>query len=110
MLDVRLRALGCRVVRVATGRDTLAAIHQERPAVMLVDVGLPDMTGVEVLQRLKREGIAVITLVTFNNSRAEMARAAVAEGARAAFEKPFDLHEVELVVRMALEDTSSGEA
>ncbi len=55
-LYARQRALqrhGFVVVNAATGRDALALNRRHRPAVMLLDVGLPDMNGLEVARQVK---------------------------------------------------------
>lgn len=55
-LYARQRALqrhGFTVVNATTGRDALALNRRHRPAVMLLDVGLPDMNGLEVARQVK---------------------------------------------------------
>jgi DNA-binding response OmpR family regulator len=58
-----LRARGHVVQVVASGRDTLHAIAENLPDVLVLDVNLPDLTGWEVLRRLSavdRERLPVI--------------------------------------------------
>ena len=55
-LYARQKALqrhGFTVVNAATGRDALELNRRHRPAVMLLDVGLPDMNGLEVARQVK---------------------------------------------------------
>ncbi len=45
MLDVRMRALGCQVAMASTGQEALAAVEQELPALILLDLQMPEMDG-----------------------------------------------------------------
>ena len=52
----------------ATGAEALAAARQHRPDVVLLDINLPDMSGIDVCQQLAaaQPGIKVLALTTFN--------------------------------------------
>ena len=50
-----LRKEGWRVVEAQTGRGALEAVRQHRPDVVLLDVGLPDINGLEVCRRIKAD-------------------------------------------------------
>jgi signal transduction histidine kinase len=50
-----LRHAGFDVVEVATGRDALDAVRRARPSIVLLDVNLPDMSGLEVCRALKAD-------------------------------------------------------
>jgi len=56
MLEAALRHLGFDVQTAATGREALAAATTEQPAVIVLDVMLPDLDGFEVCRRLRTEG------------------------------------------------------
>ena len=53
LLRVTLEANGYRVFDAATGNDGVAQAAQRKPDVVLLDLGLPDLDGAEVLKRLR---------------------------------------------------------
>ena len=91
-----------RIFRAATAAEGLARAHELRPAVVLVDIVLPDRSGIELIRRLVAEldGIDVIAM-TFHDDPA-YARSALEAGARAFIVKPRlmnDLHDVLVAIR-----------
>lgn len=66
VLDHYLRAEGFEVAEAATGRDALAlvATRATRPDIVLLDIGLADMTGLEVLARIRADSDLPVILVT----------------------------------------------
>jgi len=53
LLSDVLKATGYRTLQASTGRAALALATQRRPALVLMDIRLPDMDGVEALLRLR---------------------------------------------------------
>jgi CheY-like chemotaxis protein len=96
---------GYRVAQAVNAADAFAAVQQDCPDLVLLDVGLPQANGLVVLRRLRREhpGIGVI-MITGNQDPA-LARASRQMGAIDHVCKPFDLerldHIVTASVRMA---------
>jgi DNA-binding NtrC family response regulator len=103
MLDVRMRALGCQVAMAATGREALTAIERDLPAVILLDLQMPQMDGMEVLRSLNRDGVDVPTIVITAHGSIDTAVEAMKEGAVDFILKPFDPQYLELAVRRTLE-------
>ncbi len=103
LLEVRLRALGCEVVLANDGREALEAIQKEVPALMLLDLQMPRMTGMQLLQALRRDSIDLPTIVITAHGTIETAVEAMKEGAYDFLLKPFDPKHLEIVVRKALE-------
>jgi two-component system, NtrC family, response regulator AtoC len=103
MLDVRMRALGCQVAMAATGLEALAAIERELPAVLLLDLQMPQMDGMEVLRALSRDGVDVPTIVITAHGSIDTAVEAMRAGAVDFILKPFDPQYLEIAVRRALE-------
>ena len=81
---------GFRVVATAaTGRQALEAVREHQPHLVLLDVHLPDMTGIEVLRHLRAEGNEVGVLVVTAAREVEQVRAARTGGAVGYLVKPF---------------------
>jgi len=91
-------------VTIAARGDQALALAPSRPFdVVLCDVQLPDMDGIELLRRLRREapGTAVIMVTAFGTY--ETAIRALHEGAFDYVRKPFTVQEVRLTVERAME-------
>ena len=58
-----LQRAGFRVIEAGTGTEGLALVRRERPDVVLLDVNLPDMSGLEVSRRIKQDPACGTTLV-----------------------------------------------
>jgi len=84
------RVPGFRVVGEAhSGADALAAVETLRPDLVLLDVHLPDMSGTEVLRRLRAAGHDLGVVVITAAREADTVRAAAAGGAAHYLVKPF---------------------
>lgn len=103
LVEVRLRALECEVAMAANGQEGLAAIKQEMPALMLLDLQMPGMDGMELLRSLRRDGIDLPVIVITAHGSIEAAVEAMKEGAYDFIPKPFDPKHLEIVVLKALE-------
>ncbi|SED43724.1 Response regulator of citrate/malate metabolism [Nocardioides exalbidus] len=85
------RTPGFVVVGVAsTGQAALDDVARLRPDLVLLDVHLPDMTGIDVLRRLRAGGDDVGVLVVTAAREADTVRAAASGGAVHYLVKPFD--------------------
>lgn len=81
---------GFRVVATAaTGQQALDAVREHEPDLVLLDVHLPDMTGIEVLRRLRSDGNEVGVLMVTAAREVEQVRAARTGGAVGYLVKPF---------------------
>jgi DNA-binding NtrC family response regulator len=103
MLEVRLRALGCEVAMAADGEEARAAIESQAPTVMLLDLRMPRLDGMELLRMLRKSGADFPVIVITAHGSVETAVDAMKEGAYDFIPKPFDPKHLEIVVRKALE-------
>jgi DNA-binding NarL/FixJ family response regulator len=78
-----LEAGGWEVVgEAASGGEALAALATCRPDVVLLDVGLPDVSGIEVARRLHEDSPELAVVLISTHDRAEYGELAAASGAR----------------------------
>ncbi len=101
LLRVTLEANGYRVFDAATGQDGIAQAAQRRPDVVLLDLGLPDLDGVQVLKRL-REWSQVPVIILSVRDREDDKVAALDAGADDYVTKPFSSGELLARLRAAL--------
>ena len=101
LLRITLEGNGYRVVEAATGNDGILEAAQSRPEVILLDLGLPDLDGLEVLKRL-REWSRVPVLVLSVRDREADKIAALDAGADDYVTKPFSTGELLARLRAAL--------
>lgn len=100
LLRVNLEAHGYRVVEACTGQEGITEAAQCRPDVVLLDLGLPDLDGVRVLQRL-REWSRVPVVVLSVRDREDDKIAALDHGADDYVTKPFSTGELLARLRAA---------
>jgi DNA-binding response OmpR family regulator len=85
---------GFRVVRASGGRAALAAVESVTPAVILLDLAMPDLDGLEVLRRLRANGNDVPVCVLSARDDVEDRVRGLQAGADDYVVKPFALEEV----------------
>ncbi len=102
----RLVASGYQVLVAASGRECLDTLERENPHLILLDMAMPDMSGLEVLSEIRRSGrgMAVVMITAFGTI--ERAVQAMKQGAYDFIPKPFDPDHIALVVAKALERES----
>ena len=93
---------GFSVVTVATGEEALAAVSREIFDLVLLDVWLPGIDGIETLRQLRAAGHQLPVVLISGHATAELAVRAVREGALDFLEKPLALERVLVTVHNAL--------
>ena len=101
LLRVTLEANGYDVVEAPTGAEGIVQAAQCRPSVILLDLGLPDLDGVDVLKRL-REWSHVPVIILSVRDREEEKTTALDAGADDYVTKPFGTSELLARLRVAL--------
>ena len=103
-LRLRLRANNYEVASACDGYSAIAAAQKERPALIILDLGLPGGDGFVVLDRLQNSdtlsGVPVIVLSARDPQSNE--QRALKAGAAAFFQKPADNDELMNVIRVSL--------
>jgi FixJ family two-component response regulator len=89
-----LRAMGWQPVTFASGEAFLAAAVQEPPDCAVLDVWLPERSGIEVLEEMTAAGLAVPVIVITGRDDIQVRARAMRTGAVAYLCKPVDDHEL----------------
>jgi two-component system KDP operon response regulator KdpE len=106
-LRATLSGQGYRLFEVATGADALVEVAQRQPDVVILDLGLPDMDGLEVIRRL-REWSAVPVIVLSARGQERDKVTALDAGADDYVSKPFSAGELLARIRVALRHTAGA--
>jgi DNA-binding response OmpR family regulator len=110
LLKLRLDAANYRPHWVQTGEEALMKIHEVKPALVLLDLGLPRMDGFQVLMEIRRQAIFArtpVVVLTARHNAADVQRA-LKLGANDFLAKPFDA--ANLLKRLAKHLASKPEA
>ena len=100
-LRISLEGRGYDVIEAATGHDALTRAAQARPDLILLDMGLPDMEGMEVLARLREWTKTPVLILSVRDSDQDKVSALDA-GADDYLTKPFSTDELLARMRTAL--------
>lgn len=107
LLSTILDANDYRVVQVSTGREALSTIFSHCPDVVLLDLGLPDMDGVDIIKNVRQwSQVPIIVLSARNRERDKVE--ALDLGADDYVTKPFGTAELLARIRIALRHVSNG--
>src|SRR5438876_11477443 len=94
---------GHTVHAVASGREALVALRERAYDVALLDIKMPDLSGLDVLTRAREERIDTLFIIMTAQNTMANAIEATKRGAYDYLTKPFNLDEVELLVGRAME-------
>jgi two-component system nitrogen regulation response regulator NtrX len=85
--------------------DAIAQINAEPPALMILDIWLKDsrMDGIDILKAVKRDNPDVPVVIISGHGNIEIAVAAIKQGAYDFIEKPFNIDQLLVVIRRAME-------
>lgn len=100
-LAIGLRARGYELIIAGTGEDGLSMAALEMPDVIVLDLGLPDIDGVEVCRRIREWTRTPIVVLSAHHGEARKVEA-LNQGADDYITKPFGMAELEARLRVAL--------
>lgn len=101
LLKATMQRAGHDVVEAADARQALALLDIEHPDIVLLDLGLPDRDGLELIEPVRRRSTATLIVVSAREDSAEKV-AALDLGADDYVTKPFDTEELLARIRTAL--------
>jgi two-component system, OmpR family, KDP operon response regulator KdpE len=108
-LSINLRARGYDVHVAGDGRTALDVAREERPDVVLLDLGLPDLSGVDVLRRLRSWSPVPVVVLSARHGSDDKVEA-LDEGADDYVTKPFGMDELLARVRAAVRRSGVADA
>ncbi len=108
-LRATLSSSGYDVMEAKHGQEAIEAVVREHPDVILLDVNLPEMTGLETCSRIRRSFDGPILMLTVRNAEADKI-AALDAGADDYIVKPFAMGELLARIRATRRRTASDKA
>lgn len=100
LLEINLVASGYRVVEAETAKDGILLAASVNPALIILDLGLPDMDGLDVLKKLREWYTAPIIILSVRSLEEDIVRA-LDSGANDYLTKPFRTRELLARIRVA---------
>jgi DNA-binding response OmpR family regulator len=101
---------GYQVETAGTGAEALDLVRSRRPDLVLLDVRMPGLDGVEVLKRLREVDSQLPVIMITANEDVTLARSMLSIGAFDYVSKPFDFRHLDRVVTAALVQTATAPA
>ncbi len=98
-----LKTENCAVEVVGNGRLAMAALATAPPDIVVLDVNLPDMSGIDVLRDVRGRGLPTEVIVITGQASVRLAVESMKEGALDFLTKPFSAERLRVTVRNALE-------
>ena len=102
-LEQSLKKQGYDVITAASGEEAIRQVQEDAPALMLLDIQLPGMDGLQVLEKVKELDDEIIVVMVTALGVLETAVKAMRLGAHDYINKPFNLDELSIIVKKALE-------
>ena len=101
LIRLELTHQGFRVITASNGQDALHMVEEQRPDVVLLDIVMADMTGLEVMKRLREQSNIPVILLTARDSDNDKVRG-LELGADDYVVKPFSPEELSARIRAVL--------
>ncbi|MCM2356696.1 MAG: sigma-54 dependent transcriptional regulator [Geobacteraceae bacterium] len=104
-LEQNLTKQGYEVLTAGNGEDALKLLREEQPELVLLDIHMPGISGLEVLEKIKEFDEEIIVIMVTAHGGLETAVNAMRKGAYDYINKPFNLDEMAIVIKKALENS-----
>jgi DNA-binding response OmpR family regulator len=108
VLSEYIQSQGYATHTASGGAEALAVVERERPDLVLLDLRMPDIDGLEVLRRLRQAGPRPAVIMVTANEDLALARETLKSGAFDYVAKPFDFQYLDRVVAAAMVEAESG--
>ena len=108
LLEITLSSNGFKVSEAVTGKDGLIAAATHHPSLIILDLGLPDIDGIEILKKIREWYQKPIIILSVKNSEDDIINA-LDNGANDFLTKPFRTGELLARIRVALKNSQGSE-
>jgi two-component system KDP operon response regulator KdpE len=108
LLEITLSSNGYKISEAATGKDGLIAAATHHPALIILDLGLPDIDGIEMLKKIREWYQKPIIILSVRNSEEDIIHA-LDNGANDYLTKPFRTGELLARIRVATRQSQGAE-
>lgn len=100
-----LKTKDYKVIKCATGKEAISLITSHCPDVVLLDLGLPDMDGIDVITEIRKWSTIPIIVVSARHNEQDKV-AALDQGADDYLTKPFGISELDARIRTSMRHSS----
>jgi two-component system KDP operon response regulator KdpE len=107
LLEITLSANGYKILEASTGHEGLTRAATGHPALILLDLGLPDEDGLEILKKLREWYQKPVIILSVRNSEEDIIRA-LDLGANDYLTKPFRTGELLARIRVAIRQSQGA--
>lgn len=94
---------GCEVMTAETGEEGIETFKADSPDVILLDLNMPGIGGIETLRSLRKLSSDIIVIIITAHGDIETAVSTIKSGAYDFVEKPFELNRISVLVKKAME-------
>ena len=101
LLEITLSSNGYKIFEASSGKEGLVAAATHNPALIILDLGLPDMDGIDILKKLREWYPRPIIILSVRNSEDDIIHA-LDNGANDYLTKPFRTGELLARIRVAI--------
>jgi two-component system KDP operon response regulator KdpE len=101
LLEITLSSNGYKIIQAVNGKEGLVAAATHRPSLIILDLGLPDTDGQEIIAKLREWFNKPVIILSVRNSETDIIRA-LDNGANDYLTKPFRTGELLARIRAAL--------
>jgi len=102
LLRTSLTAQGYRIIEAENGKEGLASLRRDRPDLIILDLGLPDLNGSDVIQQIRSSGSKIPIVILSSRGDEKGKVEALDLGADDYVTKPFGMAELVARIRAAL--------
>ncbi|WP_126246734.1 response regulator transcription factor [Chitinophaga rhizosphaerae] len=102
-IEIKLAKDGYEIISCSEGNQALESIRSEKPDIVLTDIMLPSVSGLEIVSAIKQEGSPIKVIVLSTMGQENIVEEAFRLGADDYMTKPFSLTELSIRVKKLIQ-------